>query len=433
VHFISNYFAGEKLDFELDSNVCVIGLGYVGLPLALALAESRNVIGVDTNSVRIKELVNGQDRNLQFNRDQLSVDSIQYHSELPIDATVYILTLPTPVDSDNTPDLEPLIAGTRAIGTVLKRGDLVIIESTVYPGVTEEICGPLLESLSGLKVCSEFAIGYSPERINPGDNQHDIRDVTKVVSACCPIALNRVSELYSAFVKPGVFRASSIKVAEAAKVIENTQRDLNIALINELSMLFNKLNINTKDVLQAAGTKWNFHNYQPGLVGGHCIGVDPYYLTYKAQEIGFNTEIILAGRKINDQMPSYVANEFTGALKADPSSQIHILLLGLTFKENCPDFRNSGAVSLANALCAKGLRITAIDPFWNEEPISGLHNSVEIVKFDSNFESNFSGIILAVAHENFRRLESRLHDLCPDGPIMDLKGFFDSPLVNMRL
>jgi UDP-N-acetyl-D-galactosamine dehydrogenase len=421
------------LDSELDSNVCVVGLGYVGLPLALALAESRNVIGIDKNSVRIKELLNGEDRNLQFNKDQLSIDSIQYHSELPADATVYILTLPTPVDSSNTPDLEPLIAGTRAIGIVLKRGDLVIIESTVYPGVTEEICGPLLESLSGLKVCSEFAIGYSPERINPGDSQHDIRDVTKVVSACCPEALNRVSELYSAFVKPGVFRASSIKVAEAAKVIENTQRDLNIALINELSMLFNKLNISTKDVLQAAGTKWNFHNYQPGLVGGHCIGVDPYYLTYKAQEIGFTTEIILAGRKINDQMPNYVANQFTDALTAEPLSEIHVLLLGLTFKENCPDFRNSGAVSLANALCAKGLRVTAIDPFWSEEPISGLHNSVEIVKYDSNFESYFNGIILAVAHEDFRSLESRLPDLCPEGPIMDLKGFFDSPLVNMRL
>lgn len=421
------------MDFELDSNVCVVGLGYVGLPLALALAESRNVIGIDKNSVRIKELLSGEDRNLQFNKDQLSIDSIQYHSELPADATVYILTLPTPVDSSNTPDLEPLIAGTRAIGTVLKRGDLVIIESTVYPGVTEEICGPLLESLSGLKVCSDFAIGYSPERINPGDNQHDIRDVTKVVSACCPVALNRVSELYSAFVKAGVFRASSIKVAEAAKVIENTQRDLNIALINELSMLFNKLNINTKDVLKAAGTKWNFHNYQPGLVGGHCIGVDPYYLTHKAQEIGFNTEIILAGRKINDQMPNYVANQFFQALSLETTSQDKFLLLGLTFKENCPDFRNSGSVSLANALCAKGLQVTAIDPFWNGEPISGLHHSVEIVNLESVFESQFRGIILAVAHENFRNLESRLHDLCPNGPIMDLKGFFESPFVNMRL
>ena len=416
-----------------DFEICVVGLGYVGLPLALAMSESRKVIGVDRNSRRIESLAAGVDSNLQFFPLDLIRKNIEFQLNIPQNSTVYILTLPTPVNHDNTPDLEPLTDGIRTIGKVLKVGDLVIIESTVYPGVTEEVCAPILESISGLKRCLDFSLGYSPERINPGDSAHDIRDVIKVVSGCCKASLDRIASLYSNFVKPGVFKATSIKVAEAAKVIENTQRDLNIALVNELAMLFNKLGIDTSDVLEAANTKWNFHNYKPGLVGGHCIGVDPYYLTYKAKQVGFNPEIILAGRKINDQMPLYVANRFQSAMGSLPSDSKTILVLGLTFKENCPDFRNSGSVSLANELIYRGFRVFAVDPYATNEQISKLDPRIDIVSFESLSDSTFDGIILSVAHEDFRKLEPRLRNLCPNGSIMDVKNFFNPKFVDLHL
>jgi UDP-N-acetyl-D-galactosamine dehydrogenase len=319
------------------------------------------------------------------------------------------------------------------VGLVLKQGDLVIIESTVYPGVTEDVCAPILESISGLKRCVDFSIGYSPERINPGDSAHDIRDVTKVVSGCCDKSVERVSSLYSDFVKPGVFKATSIRVAEAAKVIENTQRDLNIALVNELAMLFNKLDIDTNDVLEAASTKWNFHGYRPGLVGGHCIGVDPYYLTYKAMQIGFNPEIILAGRKINDQMPLYVANRFQLAQSVSGSDSKNVLILGLTFKEDCPDFRNSGAVVLANELTERGFRVFALDPYATDEDVPELDTRIEIIGSEELSGFIFDGIILSVAHKEFEILESKLRILCPNGPIMDIKSFYHPDFVDLGL
>lgn len=421
------------MDLQPDTNVCVIGLGYVGLPLALAIAESRNVIGIDSNSSRVASLKSGIDRNLQFVASDLLLDNVKYQSDISSNASVYILTLPTPVNKDNTPDLEPLIDGIKNVGSVLKSGDLVIIESTVYPGVTEEVCVPLLEKASGLKACRDFSFGYSPERINPGDSSHDIRDVVKVVSGCCDSSLTRVELIYSQFVKPGVFKATSIKVAEAAKVIENTQRDLNIALVNELAMLFNQLDINTLDVLNAAGTKWNFHNYKPGLVGGHCIGVDPYYLTHKAKEIGFNPEIILAGRKINDQMHQYVANLFESSFNKLEKQARRVLILGLTFKENCPDFRNSGSVALANALFDRGFAVSALDPFFSTEDIPELKSEIEILAFTEVMSKDFDGIILSVAHEKFKEIEGELGTLCPNGIVMDIKGFLSPNLVNLHL
>jgi UDP-N-acetyl-D-galactosamine dehydrogenase len=416
-----------------DTEICVVGLGYVGLPLALAIAESRMVIGVDKNSKRIDDLNSGKDLNLQFSNSELIHEKIKYQLSTPQHSTVYILTLPTPVNQDRTPNLEPLTDGIRMVGLVLKQGDLVIIESTVYPGVTEDVCAPILESISGLKRCVDFSIGYSPERINPGDSAHDIRDVTKVVSGCCDKSVERVSSLYSDFVKPGVFKATSIRVAEAAKVIENTQRDLNIALVNELAMLFNKLDIDTNDVLEAASTKWNFHGYRPGLVGGHCIGVDPYYLTYKAMQIGFNPEIILAGRKINDQMPLYVANRFQLAQSVSGSDSKNVLILGLTFKEDCPDFRNSGAVVLANELTERGFRVFALDPYATDEDVPELDTRIEIIGSEELSGFIFDGIILSVAHKEFEILESKLRILCPNGPIMDIKSFYHPDFVDLGL
>ena len=416
-----------------DTEICVVGLGYVGLPLALAIAENRTVIGVDKNSKRIDDLISGKDSNLQFSQSDLTHKKINYQLSTPQHCTVYILTLPTPVNQDRTPNLEPLTDGVRMVGLVLKQGDLVVIESTVYPGVTEDVCIPILESISGLRRCVDFSIGYSPERINPGDSAHDIRDVTKVVSGCCGDSVERVSSLYSDFVKPGVFKAASIRVAEAAKVIENTQRDLNIALVNELAMLFNKLDIDTSDVLEAAGTKWNFHNYRPGLVGGHCIGVDPYYLTHKAKQIGFNPEIILAGRKINDQMPLYVANRFQVAHSVSGLVSKNTLVLGLTFKENCPDFRNSGAVLLANELTNRKFTVFALDPYATDEDVPDLDASIKLITSEELSDFIFDGIILSVAHDEFKILESKLRILCPKGPIMDIKSFFHTDFVDLGL
>ena len=415
-----------------DTEICVVGLGYVGLPLALAIAENRTVIGVDKNSKRIDDLISGKDSNLQFSQSDLTHKKINYQLSTPQHSTVYILTLPTPVNQDRTPNLEPLTDGVRMVGLVLKQGDLVIIESTVYPGVTEDVCIPILESISGLRRCVDFSIGYSPERINPGDSAHDIRDVTKV-AGCCGDSVERVSSLYSDFVKPGVFKAASIRVAEAAKVIENTQRDLNIALVNELAMLFNKLDIDTGDVLEAAGTKWNFHNYRPGLVGGHCIGVDPYYLTHKAKQIGFNPEIILAGRKINDQMPLYVANRFQVAHSVSGLVSKNTLVLGLTFKENCPDFRNSGAVLLANELTNRKFTVFALDPYATDEDVPDLDTSIKLITSEELSDFIFDGIILSVAHDEFKILESKLRILCPKGPIMDIKSFFHTDFVDLGL
>ena len=334
----------NALDYK-NCKIAIVGLGYVGLPLAVEFSKIRAVMGFDINSERVSELNRGIDNTLEVDQDEFKNLDINFTDDIRDikKCKIFIITVPTPIDAKKLPNLEPLISATKAISQILKKGDLVIYESTVFPGATEDICGPILEKESHLSLNQDFYLGYSPERVNPGDKAHKIPNIVKVTSGSTPDAAHIVDELYSSIVLAGTFLAKSIKVAEAAKVIENTQRDLNIALMNELSIIFEILKIDTKEVLEAASTKWNFLNFSPGLVGGHCIGVDPYYLTYKAQEVGYQPEIILAGRKLNDDMSLYIANKFATELDEQgiPIKNARILVMGITFKENCPDTRNS--------------------------------------------------------------------------------------------
>ncbi len=333
----------------------MIGLGYVGLPLAVEFGKKYKTVGLDINKVRIKELTNGVDVTLEVSSEAIkSANRLTFTSDLA-DAkqcNFFIITVPTPIDVYKRPDLTAVMGATTSVGSIIKKGDIVVYESTVYPGLTEELCVPLLEKMSGLTFNQDFFVGYSPERINPGDKEHTVTKILKIVSGSTPEALDKIDFVYGSIITAGLYRAASIRVAEAAKVIENTQRDVNIALINELALLFNRLGIDTDDVLKAARTKWNFLPFSPGLVGGHCIGVDPYYLTHKAQEIGFHTDVILAGRRINDSMGSYVAGEVVKLMtqKKIQVSESHILVLGLTFKENCPDIRNTRVVDIVSDL-----------------------------------------------------------------------------------
>jgi UDP-N-acetyl-D-galactosamine dehydrogenase len=389
----------------MHRKVAVVGLGYVGLPVAVAFGRHAPIVGFDINAARIAELRAGHDRTDEVSAEDLARVQVLYTDQIDDlrAADFFIVAVPTPVDSANKPDLSPLIAASRTVGKALKRGDIVVYESTVYPGATEEDCVPVLEQVSGLKHGVDFFSGYSPERINPGDREHRFETIRKIVSGCDAATLDIVAEVYASVVTAGVHRAASIKVAEAAKVIENTQRDLNIALMNELSVVFARLGIDTGEVLAAAGTKWNFLPFRPGLVGGHCIGVDPYYLTYKAEQHGYIPQVILAGRRINDNMGRYVARNTVKLMLQNGLDvpRCRVGVLGLTFKENCPDIRNSKVIDLVNELRDHGTTVVVMDP--HADPAEVLHEC-GITLADPAAEAPFDALVVAVAHREYRAL-----------------------------
>ena len=388
--------------------IAVIGLGYVGLPLVAAFSEKYEVTGFDVNAARIEELKSGYDRTLELSGEQMkkAIESGMKFS-LNLDdikeCNFFIVTVPTPIDKNKRPDLTPVVKATQSVAKVLKKGDIVVYESTVYPGVTEEICVPLLEQ-SGLKFNEDFFCGYSPERINPGDKEHTVTKIKKITSGSTPEVAEKVDEVYRSIITAGTHKAPTIKVAEAAKVIENTQRDINIAFMNELAMIFNKMNIDTNAVLQAAGTKWNFLNFRPGLVGGHCIGVDPYYLTHKAQELGFHPEMILAGRRINDNMGKYAADQVVKLMikRGVLINSARVLVLGLTFKENCPDIRNSRVIDVIEELRDFGCRVDVYDPWADEAEVKREYGLTPLKSFD---EADYDCVVIAVAHDKFKGLK----------------------------
>jgi UDP-N-acetyl-D-galactosamine dehydrogenase len=414
--------------------IAVIGMGYVGLPLARLLATKYSVIGYDINSERVSELKKGMDSTLEIENEELQqvlVENLGEDRGLYCSTDIaaiencnyYIVTVPTPVDKNNKPDLKPLINSSETVGSVLQNNDIVIYESTVYPGATEDVCVPILERKSGLSFNNDFFVGYSPERINPGDKNHTVDKILKVTAGSTPEIGKKVNDLYASVITAGTHLAPSIKVAEAAKVIENSQRDINIAFVNELAKIFNLLDIDTQAVLEAAGTKWNFLPFKPGLVGGHCIGVDPYYLAQKAQEVGYHPEIILAGRRMNDSMGNYVASEVIKLfVKNDKEiKNASILVLGITFKENCPDVRNTKAVDVIQNLSDYGTNITVYDPWANPKEVKEEYN---IITLKNMPEEKFDGIVLAVAHELFLGIDFNKY-LNENGVIYDVKGVLD--------
>jgi UDP-N-acetyl-D-galactosamine dehydrogenase len=417
-------------DFE-KIKIAVIGLGYVGLPLSSAFAKKYSVFGYDINETRIRQLLAGIDHTLEVDSNELSHIINDKSTSKGLYCTnqlsdiqscnVFIITVPTPIDKYNRPNLTPLFKASETVGKVLKEGDTVIYESTVYPGVTEDECVPVLEKISGLKYNVDFFVGYSPERINPGDKEHTVTKILKVTSGSTAIAADFIDKLYGSIVSAGTFKAKSIRVAEAAKVIENSQRDINIAFVNELSKIFNRMDLNINDVLEAAGTKWNFLKFKPGLVGGHCIGVDPYYLAQKAQELGYHPEIILAGRRLNDGMGEYVANEVVKLMiKKDIAvKNSNILVLGITFKENCPDIRNTKVVDILNTLKSFHSNVTIFDPWVNAEEVKSEYGWNCVDKIDN--VKDLDAIVLAVAHNNFKEL--KLKKYCKENHVIyDVKG-----------
>lgn len=420
-----------------DVKLAVVGLGYVGLPLAVEFGKQRSVIGFDINLARIEALKNGHDHTLEVDAKELArATGLRYTADSQdlVDANVFIVTMPTPIDEYKQPDLTPLIRASETIGSILKKGDLVIYESTVYPGVTEEICVPVLERVSGLRFNQDFFAGYSPERINPGDKTHRVTSIKKVTSGSTAEIAQLVDALYRQVVTAGTHCAPSIKVAEAAKVIENTQRDVNIALINEFARIFNRLGIDTEDVLTAAGTKWNFLPFRPGLVGGHCIGVDPYYLTHKAQSIGYYPEIILAGRRINDSMGSYVVAQL---VKAMTRNRIHVegarvLVMGFSFKENCPDLRNTRVVDVVRELEEYHVQVDVFDPWIDKQEAMDEH---QIHPVQAPEQGAYDAIILAVAHRQFIEMGiSSIRALGrPEHVLYDLKYIFPAEHTDLRL
>ncbi len=417
----------------------IIGLGYVGLPLALEFAKKRKVTGYDINTSRINELNNGEDNTKEFSKYQIQKNSnVIFTSDLTDlkEVNFFIVTVPTPVDKKNKPDMSALMQACLSIGNILKVNDFVVFESTVYPGATEEVCVPILEKQSNLKYNKEFFCGYSPERINPGDKKHTISKIMKITSGSNSKAARIVDNLYKEIILAGTYKVESIKIAEAAKVIENTQRDLNIALVNELSIIFNKMNIDTQAVLDAAATKWNFIPFKPGLVGGHCIGVDPYYLTSKAIEIGYNPEVILAGRKINDGMSHYVASQLIKSLNEKKISlnNSRILIMGLTFKENCPDIRNSKVFDLISKLKQFNIKVEIYDPLVNFKSIKSLLSYKTFNKFNE-INQKYEAIIITVAHESFSKIGvKKIKSLCKNKHVIfDLKRVLPSKYSNLKL
>ncbi len=410
--------------------IAVIGLGYVGLPLAVEFGKTRDVVGFDINTTRVQQLRDGRDATNECSDEQLySAKHLTYSTTLNDirDAQIYIVTVPTPVDHINRPDLRPLIAASETVGGILKSGDIVIFESTVFPGATEEVCVPILESESGLKFNKDFSCGYSPERINPGDKINTVTKIKKITSGSNIQAAEEIDFLYRSIITAGTWVAPSIKVAEAAKVIENCQRDLNIAFVNELSVIFDRLNIDTLEVLEAAGSKWNFLPFRPGMVGGHCIGVDPYYLTYKAEEVGYNPQVLLAGRRINDNMAQYAAESIVkrmiqGGVDVGRSS---IAVMGITFKENCPDIRNSKVVDLICELESWKLDVKVVDPWADPEEV-WLEYGLNLVERDDL--NGLSAVVVAVGHNQFRAM--KIEDFCSMCPTKgavfgDLKSIYD--------
>lgn len=410
----------------MTERIAIIGLGYVGLPVAVAFAQKfPHTIGFDINATRVQELRDGHDRTDEVEDDVLASSNLQVtdNPEDIADATFYVVTVPTPIDDHKKPDLRPIIAASRTVGPLLQRGDVVVYESTVYPGVTEEVCGPILQELSGLTCGVDFTLGYSPERINPGDKVNRLETITKVVSGQDEATLDRVASVYGAIIDAGIHRASSIQVAEAAKVIENTQRDINIALMNELAMIFDRLNIRTHDVLEAAGTKWNFLKFTPGLVGGHCIGVDPYYLTTRAESVGYHPQVILSGRRINNGMGEFIAQK---AIKMMAASDTHIKnarvgVFGLTFKENCPDLRNSRVPDILHELEEFGVNVLVHDPLADAAEAREIYD-VDLQPLDAM--RDLDAIILAVAHREYDTLSAQqwCHRMRENGNFIDVKS-----------
>lgn len=420
-----------------DIRLAIIGLGYVGLPLAVEFGRKRSVVGFDINERRVEELRSGQDHTLEVSPEELAqATHLRYTATLGDlrECNVFIVTVPTPIDEHKRPDLTPLVKASETIGKVLKKGDIVIYESTVYPGATEEDCVPVLEKVSGLRFNEDFFAGYSPERINPGDKEHRVTTIKKVTSGSTPEVAELVDALYNEIIIAGTHKAPSIRVAEAAKVIENTQRDLNIALINELAIIFNRMGIDTEAVLQAAGTKWNFLPFRPGLVGGHCIGVDPYYLTHKAQAIGYHPEIILAGRRLNDGMGSYVVSQL---VKAMTKKRIHVdgarvLVMGLTFKENCPDLRNTRVIDIVRELGEYNVLVDIYDPWVDMAEAQHEYGVTPIAEPECGA---YDAIVVAVAHAQFRELgEKRIRAFGrPAHVLYDLKYILPADVSDIRL
>lgn len=435
------------MSLSLDSKIALIGLGYVGLPLAVEFARKYSVTGFDVKEERIDELRQGIDSTFEVSESELSdvlcainplVAEFASGLYLTTDradialASYYIVTVPTPTDKNNRPVLTPLIKASETVGSVLKKGDIVIYESTVYPGATEEDCVPVLESTSGLTFNKDFFVGYSPERINPGDKLHTVTKIRKVTSGSTPETAQKVDELYRSIITAGTHLAPNIRVAEAAKVIENTQRDINIAFVNELAMIFNRMGIDTLDVLDAASTKWNFLPFRPGLVGGHCIGVDPYYLAQKAQEIGYHPEIILAGRRLNDNMGRYVASEVVKLMITRHCCVkcSKVLILGITFKENCPDIRNTRVVDIVHELQEYGMDVTIYDPFADPHDVKHEYNLHSISELNGDL---YDAVILAVAHSPFKKLDIRSLLTSESGIVYDVKGILDRSITDGRL
>lgn len=426
-----------------EQKIAIIGLGYVGLPLAVAFAEKYKVIGFDINSERVKELQNGHDHTLEVDdfelQKVLKINENGYGLHLTDqvddldDYNFFVVTVPTPTDKNRQPVLTPLIKASETIGKVLKKEDIVVYESTVYPGVTEDECVPVLEHESGLQVNNDFYVGYSPERINPGDKKHTVTKILKVTSGSTPEAAKLIDEVYASVITAGTHLAPSIKVAEAAKVIENSQRDINIAFVNELAKIFRLLDIDTDAVLEAAATKWNFIKYTPGLVGGHCIGVDPYYLAQKALEVGYNPEIILSGRRMNDGMGKYVANEVIKLMlnKEAKVKNGNALVLGITFKENCPDTRNTKAIDVINELKSYNMNVDVLDPWANPEEVKQLFG-IQLIEKCNQLNKKYDAIILAVSHNEF--LEIKFDEIKTEKAIVfDVKSFLPKKLVEGRL
>ncbi|WLP95808.1 Vi polysaccharide biosynthesis UDP-N-acetylglucosamine C-6 dehydrogenase TviB [Psychrobacter sp. M13] len=420
-----------------DIKIAVIGLGYVGLPLAVEFGKHRSVVGFDIHDERISALKAGTDHTLEVSGEELAQAAhLTYSSNISElkDCNFFIVTVPTPIDDYKQPDLTPLIKASEAIGSLLKKDDIVVYESTVYPGATEEVCIPVLEKVSGLTFNQDFYAGYSPERINPGDKEHRVTNILKVTAGSTPEIADLVDEVYNLIITAGTHKASSIKVAEAAKVIENTQRDVNIALINELAVIFNKMGIDTQAVLEAAGTKWNFLPFRPGLVGGHCIGVDPYYLTHKAQAIGYNPEIILAGRRLNDSMGEYVVTQLVKTMikKRIQVEGARVLILGLSFKENCPDVRNTKVIDIVHELEEYNIEVDVYDP-WVDS--ASAQHEYDITPIDKPVADQYDGIILAVAHEQFIDMGiDNIRALGKDDHVLyDLKYIFTKDETDIRL
>ena len=413
--------------------IAIIGLGYVGLPLAIAFGNQYPTIGFDINQQRVDELLQGIDHTLQSSKDSIEqAKQLKFSHEVQSikDCTIFVVTVPTPVNATKEPDLSFLLDASKMIGGVLKKGDIVIYESTVYPGCTEEDCVPVLAATSGLQYNVDFYCGYSPERINPGDTVHTLTTIQKITSGSNPFIADKVDALYKSIISAGTYKVSSIKVAEAAKAIENAQRDINISFVNELALIFDKMNIDTNEVLEAASTKWNFLPFKPGLVGGHCIGVDPYYLAHKASSLGHTPQVILSGRHVNDQMGVFVANKLLRLMKEAEIelSNAKVLLLGVTFKENCPDIRNSKVFDIYNHLSAQGINVEIFDPFANTEEVKTKHQLNLITKLNT-----YDGIIVAVAHDFFKALDYEKLKRNKKAVIFDTKAFLDKSIVTARL